>query len=96
MTYNGSLSGVSAIRWVSHSMEQDQMMVLHSGNRVATFQYSNTLMLEDEELPEVQLGGDSYSTEGEFAFFNSAGDRRIFVLKALQSGTNNSYSVYVE
>ncbi|MDX1695185.1 MAG: Ig-like domain-containing protein [Ketobacteraceae bacterium] len=95
MTYNGSLTGVSGIQWVSSTSEQDEMMVLNNTNKVTTFQYSNTLPLDEFELPQLSVGGSAFNTRGVFGFYNSSGDRKIFVLKAENSGLTNEFAVYV-
>ncbi len=91
MIYNSSLSELSLITHLSHSISTGKIAVIPEGNfsgeppndTVLQFYDYTFLVYEDSiVLPTFSVGQDIYPGHGKFVFFNSDGTRKYVIIQA--------------
>lgn len=105
MTYNGSLSGASSLRWVEHSGAAGRVLACAGDTYSSTappevrvyestyLALRGTVPIPPFLVPNGQGGGTLYNSSVRYAFFNSAGSRVHVLARAPTSGLVNDWAV---
>ncbi len=104
MTYNGSLEGVEAVTYITHSSAANQVAVIPGSlwfeeevlnDKVQFFNYEFLTYQSEVSLPEVIVGNRSFPSRGQYVFYSADGNNVYVVLQAdPDSALLNDYSIW--
>jgi len=105
MTYNGSLEGIEAATYISHSSAANQVAVIPGtlwwdeqdllNDRVQFFNYDFLTFESEVGLPDFIIGSKSFASRGQYVFYSADGNNVYVVLKAApESALLNDYSIW--